>query len=247
MGNRSRRALVIEAERELVDLLARHLEDLGCEVDTCHDGNAGMARVLEGTPWNLVVLARSLSGLDGLKICRKARASANYVPILMLGPRTNELDLILALESGADDYLGKPLNRIEFVARAKVIMRRGDWLARQAPACSGVLRNGGLEIDFDKRIARRDGRELSLTVKEFDLLACLMRHPLKVFTRAQLLDQVWGSACVSFEHTVNSHVNRLRAKLEPCPTRPLYIHTVWGVGYRLCPSPNATRIQNDQP
>jgi DNA-binding response OmpR family regulator len=179
-----------------------------------------------------------------LHICRKVRGSANYAPILMLGARANELDLVLGLESGADDYIGKPLSVIEFAARAKAILRRGELLARQAPAHSSLLRNGDLEIDLDKRIARRDGRELSLTVKEFDLLAYLMRHPMRVFTRAQLLDQVWGSTCVSFEHTVNSHINRLRAKLEPCPPRPRYIHTVWGTGYRLCPSPGAAQIQN---
>lgn len=236
MGSRSRRVLVIEAEQDVADLLARHLEDLGCEVDTCRDGNTGIARALEGTVWNLLVLDRSPPGIDGLHICRKVRGSANYAPILMLGARANELDLVLGLESGADDYIGKPLSLVEFAARAKAILRRGELLARQPPAHSSLLRNGDLEIDLDKRIARRAGRELSLTVKEFDLLACLMRHPLRVFTRTQLLDQVWGSSCVSFEHTVNSHMNRLRAKLEPCPTRPRYIHTVWGVGYRLCPA-----------
>jgi two-component system, OmpR family, response regulator len=199
---------------------------------------------LDDTAWNLLVLDRSPPGLDGLYICREVRNSAHYVPILMLGARANELDLVLALESGADDYISKPLSVIEFAARAKAILRRGELLARQALAHASLLRNGDLEIDLDRRIARRDGCELSLTVKEFDLLACLMRHPLRVFTRDQLLDQVWGSNCVSFEHTVNSHINRLRAKLEPCPTRPRYIHTVWGVGYRLCPSPGAAQMQS---
>jgi DNA-binding response OmpR family regulator len=243
VGSRSRRVLVIEAEQDVADLLGHHLKDLGCDVDTCRDGKTGIARALDGTAWNLLVLDRNPPDLDGLHICRKVRGSVNYAPILMLGARSNELDLVLGLESGADDYIGKPLSVIEFTARAKAILRRGELLARQPPAHSSLLRIADLEIDLDKRIARRDGRELSLTVKEFDLLAHLMRHPLRVFTRAQLLDQVWGSTCVSFEHTVNSHINRLRAKLEPSPTRPRYIHTVWGVGYRLSPAPSAAQIQ----
>jgi DNA-binding response OmpR family regulator len=242
VGNRSRRVLVIAAELDIADLLARHLEELGCEVDTCRDGNTGISRALDGTAWSLLVLDRGPAGLDGLHIARKVRGSANYAPILMLGARSSELDLVLGLESGADDYVGKPVSVVEFAARAKAMLRRAEWLAREAPAQSSVLRNGDLEIEPDKRIARRDGCELSLTAKEFDLLAYLMRHPLRVFTRAQLLDQVWGSTCVSFEHTVNSHINRLRAKLEPCPARPRYVHTVWGVGYRLCPSPGTAQI-----
>jgi DNA-binding response OmpR family regulator len=190
------------------------------------------------------VLDQNLPDLDGLEICRRVRGSANYAPILMLGARSSELELVIGLESGADDYMGKPVSVVEFAARAKAILRRGEQHARQARTHSSSLRNGDLEIDFDKRIARRQGRELVLTVKEFDLLAYLMRHPLRVFTRAQLLDQVWGSTHETFEHTVNSHVNRLRAKIEPCPTRPQYIDTVWGVGYRLCPSPHFPQSQN---
>ncbi len=236
MGSRSRRVLVIEEEQHLVDLLAGQLEGIGCEVDTCRDGYTGVARALDGTAWNLLVLDRSPPGLDGLQICRKVRGASHFAPILMLGTRSNELDLVLGLESGADDYIGKPLSVIEFTARAKAILRRGELLARHTRAHSSLLRIADLEIDLDRHTARRDGRELSLTLKEFDLLAYLMRHPLQVFTRAQLLDRIWGSTSVSFEHTVNSHINRLRAKLEPCPTRPRYIHTVWGVGYRFCPS-----------
>jgi DNA-binding response OmpR family regulator len=153
----------------------------------------------------------------------------------MLTARASELDRVLGLESGADDYLAKPFSVVEFAARVKAILRRVEQLARQSHLQLRTLRAGDLEIDLDRRVARREGHQVELTAKEFDLLAHLMQHSSCVFTRAQLLDQVWGTARDTFEHTVNSHINRLRAKLEPDPTRPRYILTVWGVGYRLCP------------
>jgi DNA-binding response OmpR family regulator len=152
----------------------------------------------------------------------------------MLTARASDLDRVLGLETGADDYLTKPFSVIEFAARVKAILRRVEQLARQAPVQSKSLRVRDLEIDLDRRIARREGHVLELTAKEFDLLNHLMQHPSRVFTRTQLLNQVWGSNHDTFEHTVNSHINRLRAKVEPYPMRPQYIVTVWGVGYRFC-------------
>jgi DNA-binding response OmpR family regulator len=152
----------------------------------------------------------------------------------MLTARASELDRVLGLETGADDYLAKPFSVVEFAARVKAILRRVEQLARRSPVQLRSLRAGDLEIDLDRRIARREGHALELTSKEFDLLAHLMQHPARVFTRAQLLDQVWGTTHDTFEHTVNSHINRLRAKLEPDPSRPRNIVTVWGVGYRFC-------------
>jgi len=234
MSTNSRRVLVIEDEHDIARLLAMHLEDLGCQVDTSCDGRSGLARALDGTAWSLIVLDLRLPGLDGLEICRRVRSSTTYTPILMLTARASELDRVLGLETGADDYLAKPFSIVEFAARVKAILRRVEQLARQSPSQLRSLRAGDLEIDLDRRIAKREGQVLDLTAKEFDLLVHLMQHPSRVFTRAHLLDQVWGTTHDTFEHTVNSHINRLRAKLEPHPTRPRYIVTVWGVGYRFC-------------
>jgi DNA-binding response OmpR family regulator len=240
MSTNARRVLVVEDERDIARLLTLHLEDLGCTVDTRYDGHSGLARAVDGTAWSLLVLDLRLPGLDGLEICRRVRSSPGYTPILMLTARASELDRVLGLESGADDYLAKPFSVVEFAARVKAILRRVEQLARQSHLQLRTLRAGDLEIDLDRRVASREGYQVELTAKEFDLLAHLMQHPSCVFTRAQLLDQVWGTARDSFEHTVNSHINRLRAKLEPDPTRPRYILTVWGVGYRLCPTEQRT-------
>src|SRR5216683_7806209 len=234
MSTNSRRVLVIEDEHDIAELLALHLEDLGCEVDTSYDGRSGLARALDGTAWTLLVLDLRLPGLDGLEICRRVRSSTTYTPILMLTARASELDRVLGLETGADDYLAKPFSVVEFAARVKAILRRVERLARQSSVRLRSLRAGDLEIDLDRRIAKREGHALELTAKEFDLLVHLVQHPSRVFTRAHLLDQVWGTTHDTFEHTVNSHINRLRAKLEPRPMRPRYIVTVWGVGYRFC-------------
>jgi DNA-binding response OmpR family regulator len=230
----SRRVLVIEDEHDIARLLAMHLEDLGCQVDTSYDGRSGLAMALDGTAWSLLVLDLRLPGLDGLEICRRVRSSTTYTPILMLTARASELDRVLGLDTGADDYLAKPFSVVEFAARVKAILRRVEQLSRQTSVQLRSLRAGDLEIDLDRRIAKREGYVLDLTAKEFDLLVHLMQHPARVFTRAHLLDQVWGTTHDTFEHTVNSHINRLRAKVEPHPTRPRYIVTVWGVGYRFC-------------
>lgn len=234
MGMNSRRVLVVEDEHNIARLLALHLEDLGCEVDMRHDGHTGLARAQDGTAWSLLILDIGLPGLDGLEICRRVRSSQAYTPILMLTARASELDRVVGLETGADDYLAKPFSVVEFAARVKAILRRVEQLARQAPVLLRSLRAGDLEIDLDRRIAKREGRALDLTAREFDLLAHFMQHPGRVFTRTQLLDQVWGITHDAFEHTVNSHINRLRAKLEPYPSRPRFIETVRSIGYRLC-------------
>ena len=233
MGMNARRVLVVEDEHDIARLLRLHLEDLGCEVHTCHEGHTGLARALDGTAWSLLVLDLRLPGLDGMEICRQVRASSTYTPILMLTARASELDRVLGLETGADDYLTKPFSVVEFAARVKAILRRVEQLARRSPVQLRTLREADLEIDLDRRFAKRAGSILDLTTKEFDLLAHLIQHPAVVFTRAQLLDQVWGTTHATFEHTVNSHINRLRAKIEPDPARPRYIVTVWGVGYRF--------------
>ena len=239
MGSSSRRVLVVEDEPEIARLLKWHLEDLGCAVERCHDGHAGLARAIDGTPWTLLVLDLRLPGVDGLEICRQVRASTHYTPILMVTARATERDRVRGLEIGADDYLTKPFSIVEFSARVKALLRRVEQLARCEPAATRHLCIEDLEINLEQRIVRRAGVVLELTSREFDLLAYLVDHPSKVFTRAQLLDQVWGTRHDAFEHTVNSHINRLRAKIERDPARPRYIETVWGIGYRA--AANAAR------
>lgn len=228
-----RKVLLVEDDRDIARLLTLHLEDLGCVVSVCHHGNEGLARALDGTAWSLMVLDLTLPGLDGLDICRHVRVSATYTPILMLTARASEFDRVSGLENGADDYLTKPFSVVEFAARVKAILRRVEQLARKPPLQLRSMRSAELQLDLDRREARRAGAHLDLTAKEFDLLAYLMQHPARVFSRAQLLDRVWGTTHDTFEHTVNSHINRLRAKVEPDPASPQYIVTVWGVGYRF--------------
>ncbi len=235
-----RRVLLVEDDRDIARLLTLHLEDLGCVVSVCHDGNEGLARALDGTAWSLMVLDLTLPGLDGFDICRHVRVSATYTPILMLTARASEFDRVSGLENGADDYLTKPFSVIEFAARVKAILRRVEQLARKPPLQLRSMRSAELQLDLDRREACSAGAHLDLTAKEFDLLAYLMQHPARVFSRAQLLDRVWGATHDTFEHTVNSHINRLRAKVEPDPASPQYIVTVWGVGYRF----GAERIEH---
>lgn len=229
----SRDVLLIEDDTDLAALVRLHLQDLGCAVTTAADGTAGLTAAIERGPWSLVVLDLGLPQLDGLEICRRLRLSGSYTPILMLTARAAEHHRVLGLETGADDYLTKPFSVVEFGARVKAILRRAERLSGPSASTRRTLRFGDLQIDLDQRLARRAGLPLELTAKEFDLLAHLMRHPGRVFSRAQLLDQVWGTTHDAFEHTVNSHINRLRSKLEPDPTSPRYIVTVWGVGYRF--------------
>lgn len=228
----TKRVLIVEDEREMARLAALHLEDQGCEVSFAHDGSEGLAKALEGG-FDLVILDLMLPGTDGLEICRQLRAKPDYVPILMLTARSAEEDRVLGLELGADDYLTKPFSLRELVARVKAIFRRMEAMAdREAPE-DEPLRVGPVEIDAARRQVHIAGRAVSLTVKEFDLLHEFARHPGRVFTRGELLERVWSYGYDGYEHTVNSHINRLRAKIEEDPTDPRLVQTVWGIGYRF--------------
>jgi DNA-binding response OmpR family regulator len=226
------RVLVIEDEGDICALVAMHLRDMGCLVSTCASGARGLERAL-GERWGLIVLDLSLPGVDGMEICRRVRLRGNYVPILMLTARSAEADRVVGLDAGADDYLTKPFGITELIARVKAIFRRVEQLGSQSSTAAGLLRARDLEVDLERREVRRAGVALELTAREFDLLAYLVRHPGQVFSRSQLLDRVWGTTHEAFEHAVSSHINRLRAKLEPNPAMPRYLQTVWGVGYRL--------------
>ncbi|MCG8456733.1 MAG: response regulator transcription factor [Holophagales bacterium] len=226
-----RRALVIEDELELARLVELHLRDWGCEVALAESGEAGL-ELCRQHRFDVVVLDWMLPGIDGLEVCRRLRSQDHYLPILMLTARSAEIDRVLGLEVGADDYMVKPFSPRELVARVKAILRRAEAFARNA-AGEEVLRVGDLSIEPTKRHAALGGRVLELTARELDLLICLARHPGRVYTRSELLDHVWGYGHDGYEHTVNSHINRLRAKLEDDPGDPRYILTVWGVGYKL--------------
>lgn len=235
MGSRS--VLLIEDDLVIARLLSLHLQELGCMVECHSDGRSGLDAALGHGPWNLIVLDLGLPGMDGLEICRQLRNHPAYSPILMLTARAGVSNRVLGLELGADDYLTKPFSVVEFAARVKAILRRVEHLTLAQPQQQRLLKAADLFLDLDQRLARRAEVALDLTAREFDLLAHFVQHPARVFSRAELLNQVWGMTHEAFEHTVSSHINRLRAKLELDPAKPRYIVTVWGVGYRLSASP----------
>lgn len=226
-------ALVIEDEADIATLVELHLKDICESVTVANDGHRGMELALQ-QDWDLVLLDLQLPGKDGLQICRALRESGSTVPIIMVTAKTTEFDRVLGLELGADDYLTKPFSVRELVARARAIFRRGEMLDHAAPDTERQqISAGDLTIDMATRHVTTAGVPVSLTAKEFDLLTHFARHPGVVFTRSQLLDQVWGYGHDGYEHTVNTHINRLRGKIENNPSSPAVLTTVWGVGYRF--------------
>lgn len=228
----ARRILVVEDNRDLADLVTLHLRDAGYAVESCGDGLQALKRLQEES-FDLLILDLMLPGLDGIGLCQRLRSRPDYLPILMLTAKSTELDRVLGLEVGADDYVTKPFSIRELLARVKALFRRVDALAETPVEQGGQLDINGLEIDPDRRRVTLDGEEVHLTSREFDLLLHFARHPGRVYSRAQLLDAVWGYGHEGYEHTVNSHINRLRAKIETSPAQPRYILTVWGVGYKF--------------
>ena len=228
-----RRYLVIEDESDIVKLLKLHLTQPDVEIEHASNGHEGLQKA-QSQQWDLILLDLQLPGMDGLDICRQLRSKSLYVPILMITSRSSELDRVLGLELGADDYITKPFNLVELQARIKAVLRRTE----NRSETSEVDENTHIFIDHLK--LNRDRREvqvedvlIDLTAKEFELLWFFACHQGKVFTRGELLDAVWGYGHDGYEHTVNSHINRLRSKIEEDPTKPRYIQTVWGVGYRF--------------
>jgi DNA-binding response OmpR family regulator len=232
-----RRVLVIEDDPDVGRLITLQLAELDCESRLVDDGVTGLAAAEEGR-WDLVILDLTLPRMDGLQICRRLRAAEVQTAILMLTAKSSELDRVLGLELGADDYLTKPFSMLELAARIKGVFRRAEQVAAlkaQAAAVPSSARIDvdGLSIDVERHEARVGGKPVELTAKEFELLVYFARSPGRVFTRAQLLDQVWGYSHSGYEHTVNSHINRLRNKIERDPANPDFIQTVWGVGYKF--------------
>ncbi|WGS50596.1 response regulator transcription factor [Paraburkholderia sp. D15] len=227
-----KRILIVEDDVDIANVLSLHLRDERYEVVHSADGNEGL-RLLEQGNWDALILDLMLPGVDGLEICRRARAMARYTPIIITSARSSEVHRILGLELGADDYLAKPFSMLELVARVKALFRRVQAMAQDSRIDAGNLRIAGLTIDPLTREARADGKPIELTPREFDLLYFFAQHPGKVFSRMDLLNAVWGYQHEGYEHTVNTHINRLRAKIEADPAQPERIVTVWGRGYKL--------------
>ena len=227
-----KRFLVIEDEPDIANLLALHLGDLDADVVIEHDGQQGLNQALTGQ-WDAILLDLRLPNLDGLDICRTIRAQASFVPIMMLTSRDTELDRVLGLEIGADDYMVKPFSVAELKARVKALVRRARQQSVPVTTENEQLVAQDLVLNHAKRSAVLETKPLELTAKEFDLLWFFASSPGTVFKRGELLDKVWGYGHEGYEHTVNSHINRLRSKLEKDPGNPRYIQTIWGVGYRF--------------
>lgn len=225
--------LVIEDNPDIANLVMINLRGKHMQVDHAAEGNAGLRKALTGD-YQLVILDLMLPGMDGMDICRSMRSENNYTPVLMLTAKTSELDRVLGLEVGADDYLTKPFSVPELVARVNAILRRsGQYQSVDNGDGEEALHFGQLCVDPAKRQVMLADNSVELTAKEFDLLWHFVSNPGRVYTRAQLLDSVWGYGHDGYEHTVNSHINRLRAKIEIDPTRPGFVTTVWGVGYKF--------------
>jgi len=236
--NSAKRILIIEDDKELSELVGLHLNDLNYNTIHCNDGSEGLAIALE-EQFDLIVLDLMLPGIDGLEICRRIRNEQIYTPILMLTSKSEETDRVLGLELGADDYLTKPFSIRELIARVKAIFRRVESITNQSKNQSNngeepeLKQIGDLSIDLKKRIISLAGKPIELTVKEFDLLELFSSNPGRAYSRETLLTMVWGYQYGGYEHTVNSHINRLRSKIESDPANPKYIKTVWGYGYRF--------------
>jgi len=223
--------LVIEDDQDINKLIAMNLKDMNHDVESCNNGRRGF-EMASGGQYDLMVLDLMLPEMDGLEICRNLRAANVLTPILMLTARDSEADRVVGLEMGADDYLTKPFSVRELQARVKAMLRRMDMLNKPVPQ-SDELVFDNLVINIGRRQVALNDQEIELTSTEFDLLIYMARQPGLVFSRAQLLDSVWGYQHSGYEHTVNSHINRLRNKLEQDPSKPKYILTVWGVGYKF--------------
>jgi DNA-binding response OmpR family regulator len=228
-----RKILVVEDDRDIANILKMHLQDMGYAVFLQYDGTKGLDAALSGS-FNMIILDLMLPGLDGLELCRRVRQKPGYVPILMLTAKSAEIDRVLGLEIGADDYLTKPFSLPELQARVRALFRRVEALRyTDGEDAEKIIETGQLVIDREKRSVTLKGTPIHLTAKEFDLLVRFAQTPGRVYTRSQLLDLVWNYSYQGYEHTVNSHINRLRAKIEDDPARPRYILTVWGVGYKF--------------
>lgn len=227
------KALIIEDDKDIADLIAIHLSDMEFEVDKAFDGKDGLLKALNSA-YKIIVLDIRLPGLDGWEVCKKIRLEKINTPVIMVTSRAEEIDKVIGLEIGADDYLTKPFSIRELMARVKAILRRTEIIKTENT--SGAIEEliyDGLYINLTYRNVEVHDQKVELSPKEFDLLRLLASNPGRTYTRTQLLDMIWGYQFEGYEHTVNSHINRLRAKIEPNLNEPIFILTTWGVGYKF--------------
>ena len=230
----NRHILVIEDDPDIAKLIMMHVRSAGYEAVHAETGEKGLA-IFEAQTVDLLVLDIMLPGIDGLEVCKRIRKQNERLPVLMLTAKSTELDRVLGLEIGADDYLAKPFSVVELMARIKAMLRRVDALSAplEQEDKVKVLKFDEIEIDVEQHQVTTPAGELELTAREFELLRFLAASPGRVYSRAQLLDAVWGYDHDGYEHTVNTHINRLRIKIEANPAKPKYVQTVWGVGYKF--------------
>jgi DNA-binding response OmpR family regulator len=230
-----KRVLIIEDDKDITDLVEIHLGDLGYSLDKAYDGESGLLKA-QTKPYDLVLLDLMLPKLEGLEVCKRIREENKTLPIIMLTSRSEEIDKILGLELGADDYIVKPFSIRELIARIKANLRHVEAIKEEITKANDSqpeLQIGDLRIDFEKRKVILGAETIELTAKEFDLLSHFAQHPGRSYNRGELLSAVWGYQFSGYEHTVNSHINRLRNKIEKNSADPTYIKTVWGIGYRF--------------
>lgn len=224
---------MIEDDADIANLVAVNLRDIDVQSDIVSNGKDGLNQAMS-KPYDVIILDIMLPGMNGIDVCRQLREKKIDVPILMLTSRTEEIDKVLAIDLGADDYITKPFGIREFLSRVKARLRRFE--NNHAPR-STVYTHGPLQLSVDSRRVILHGETVDLTAKEFDLLTLFMRNPGRAFSRMELLDQVWGYSYHGYEHTVNSHINRLRMKIEQQPAHPRFILTVWAMGYKFTDEP----------
>lgn len=225
-----KKILLIEDDRQIVELLNIHLKDIFCESSTAYTCQDGLEQVV-ANKFDLIILDVMLPDGNGFDICRTIRQEKNHTPILMLTARSEEIDKIIGLETGADDYLTKPFSIRELLARVKALLRRSGLTAIRLQ--KEPITIGELTIEPLKRKVTLANRKVELTPREFDLLYLFMTNPGRSYSREALLNTIWGYDFNGYEHTVNSHINRLRTKIEPDLSKPKYILTSWGVGYHF--------------
>jgi DNA-binding response OmpR family regulator len=227
------KALIIEDDKDISDLVAIHLLDMEFEVDKAFDGKEGLLKALNNT-YSIILLDIRLPGLDGIEICKKIRLEKIQTPILMVTSKSEEIDKIIGLEMGADDYITKPFSIRELIARVKALLRRSSiTLNSDSEEVTKEIKFDNLYINSTMRIVEVYGKRIELSPKEFDLLVLFASNPGRTYTRSQLLNTVWGYQFEGYEHTVNSHINRLRSKIEQNLNEPEFILTTWGVGYKF--------------
>ena len=224
--------LMIEDDTSIVELVEIHLKDIHCHVTKAYTGQDGLSYAVKNN-YDLIILDVMLPDIDGIEICKKLRADKIFSPIMMLTARSEEIDKIIGLETGADDYLTKPFSIRELIARVKAIIRRNEMDINADKLIKSKITCGSLSIDSEKRRVTLNETKIDLTPKEFDLLYLFMTNPGKSYSRESLLNIVWGYEFSGYEHTVNSHINRLRTKIETNLSTPVYILTTWGVGYHF--------------